>query len=282
MKLSLSVTFAAVGSVVTLSATRALAWGPVGHETVAHIAEDNLTPKATAAIAAILGRDTSLADVANYADQIRPMRPETAPWHFIDIPDRTSGLGETDEPTFCVSGNCVVDQIGFDVAGLQNASTAPDQRAQFLKFLVHFVGDVHQPLHCANDDDRGGNDKWVRYVKPGTHGKGRKFKLHAAWDGLLDFGTTTEDARELASQLEDKIGDDQMKEWSSGTPADWAWESFKIAHDTIYSEFSPSKTDAQGVPLPKDYYGTKMRGIVETQIEKAGIRLAMVLNDIFK
>jgi len=84
MKLGLSLTFAAVGSVVTLSATHALAWGPVGHQTVAYIAEDNLTPKASAAIAAILGRDTSLADVANYADQIRPMRPETAPWHFID------------------------------------------------------------------------------------------------------------------------------------------------------------------------------------------------------
>ena len=265
----------AVGSVTG----PARAWGPVGHETVAYIAEDNLTPAAREKVEAILGADVSLADVANWADQIKPNRPETAGWHFIDIKDRTPGT-ESDEPRYCTGNNCVVDQITLDLAALKNKSTSRTQELEALKFLVHFVGDLHQPLHCADDNDRGGNGKTVLFVKPGTHSKGTKLKLHAVWDHLIEV-KTAEDPQELASELEQHVSDAEKVLWVKGSRADWAWESFTIAHDTVYAEFSAGPTDPSGVPLPKDYYSGKMRKIVDLQLEKAGLRLAHILNDMF-
>jgi S1/P1 Nuclease len=283
MKLRVAAALAA--GAITL-APRAFAWGPVGHETVAYIAEDHLTPVAKQAVESLLGADLDLADVSNWADQVRlTSRPETAGWHFIDIPDRRGGVVESDEPNFCSQGshdNCVVNQIGLDEAQLANARATAVQKLEALKFLVHFVGDVHQPLHCADDSDRGGNEKVVRFVKPASRSTtGTKIKLHALWDRLIEI-QTKESARELASELEQSITDSELSSWQSGTPADWAWESFEIAHDAIYSEFSAGPTDSSGVALPRDYYSTKMRDIVNTQLERAGIRLAWVLNELFK
>jgi hypothetical protein len=288
-KTMISTRFAVAGALAACAVTlapRAFAWGPVGHETVAYIAEDHLTPVAKQGVEAILGSDLDLADVSNWADEVRiTSRPETAGWHFIDIPDRQQGVNESDEPSFCSQGsrdNCVVNQIGLDKAQLGHTGATAAQKLEALKFLVHFVGDVHQPLHCANDSDRGGNEKVVRFAKPGSHSTtGTKIKLHALWDRLLEI-QTKESARELASDLEQSITDSEVNSWQSGTPTDWAWESFEIAHDAIYSEFSAGATDSSGVALPRDYYSTKMRDIVNMQLEKAGIRLAWVLNELFK
>jgi hypothetical protein len=149
-----------------------------------------------------------------------------------------------------------------------------------LKFLVHFVGDVHQPLHCADDGDRGGNEKVVRFIAPGSRStRGRKIKLHALWDHLIEV-QPIEEPREFANALDRNITDVEKMAWSKGSAADWAWESYTIAHDVIYSQFPAGRTDAHGLPLPQDYYGPRMRGIAEAQLEKAGIRLAMILNHV--
>jgi hypothetical protein len=272
---------------VTGAGSRASAWGPVGHEAVAYIAEDRLTPAAKAKVDAILGPDLDLADVANWADQVRvTSRPETEGWHFIDIPDRQMGVLESDEPTFCAQDNCVVNQIALDLGQLRDEHASAAKKFEALKFLVHFVGDIHQPLHCADDSDRGGNEKIVRFAAPGTRSRnGTKIKLHALWDHLIEL-RTAEVSRDLATELEQAFDDSDVEAWQGGTPADWAWESFEIARGTIYSEFSAGPTDPSGVPVPADYTtpsgSPKMRGIVNTQIEKAGVRLAWVLNDLFK
>lgn len=260
----------------------ALAWGPVGHQVVAYIAEDNLTPVAKRRVAEILGPDLDLAHIANWADQVRATsRSETASWHFIDI-DVRAKLAKSDEARFCLNGNCVVARIDADIAVLKNRTANTGRKLEALKFLVHFVGDVHQPLHCANDGDHGGNDKVVRYVRPGSRrARGTKIKLHALWDHLIEL-KPIEDPRELASKLEQKITPERKAEWSKGVPADWAWESYAIAHEAIYWQFSEGATDSDGVPLPQSYYSTDMRDIVDIQLERAGIRLAHVLNDIFR
>ena len=257
------------------------AWGPVGHEVVAYIAEDNLSPSAKNKIGQILGPNTSLADVANWADEIRRSHSNTAPWHFIDIPDRQA-VTEVDESRFCPNGNCVVDQISAEIALLKSPSQNPKKKLEALKFLIHFMGDLHQPLHCADDGDRGGNEKEVRYRTPGSRSvKGRKVKLHALWDHLIEV-KTKEDPRELATKLEGQITSAEKKKWQTGATADWAWESYMIAKKDIYSEFSAGPTqDPDGIQLPKDYYSTKMRGIVDVQLEKGGVRLANVLEGIF-
>jgi hypothetical protein len=260
---------------VGLVSESAWAWGPVGHETIAHVAEDNLTTKARAEVAAILGPNSSLASVANWADQIRHRRPETAPWHFIDLEDRAP-ITENDEPAFCKNHDCVVDQIEIDIATLKSPASPRSRKLEALKFLVHLVGDLHQPLHCADDTDRGGNDKVVRFVTPGSRSnKGAKIKLHALWDHLIEV-KASEEPREFATALERAITGAKKAEWSKGTPADWAWESFRIARDSIYADLSPGP-DRRGNLLPANYYAAK-RAIVETQLEKGGIRLAELLN----
>ena len=256
------------------------AWGPVGHETVAYIAEDNLSPATKEKISHILGPNVGLADVANWADEIRRSHSNTAPWHFIDLEVRQK-LTEADEPRFCPQGNCVVGQIDKDIAVLKSL-TDQKKKLEALKFLIHFMGDIHQPLHCADDEDKGGNEKIVRYVKPGGRSrKGTKLKLHALWDHLIEV-RTKEDPRDLATILESRITPTEKKKWRSGTAADWAWESYSIAKSKIYSEFPDGPTSNRtGIPLPRDYYTNEMRHIAEEQLEKAGIRLAFVLENAF-
>ncbi len=268
-------------SLLMLSVSLCFSWGPVGHETVGYIAEDNLTSTAKLRIHKLLGSDSSLASLANWADQIRGSRPSTAHWHFIDIEDRQI-LRKKDESSFCIHGDCVVDQITKDIRTLKDSTVTDSIKVEALRYLVHFMGDIHQPLHCADDSDRGGNDKIVRFKPPAdSTTSGRKIKLHALWDDLIET-KATDDPRALATTLENSISDKQKMKWGSGSPADWAWESYLIAKADIYSKFSPGKTsDSNGVALSQDYYAPKMRNIVNSQLSKAGIRLAFVLDGIF-
>jgi hypothetical protein len=262
-----------------LSAVPAAAWGPVGHETVAYIAMDNLTPAAKEKISAILDQGNELANISNWADQIRDYRKDTAPWHFIDLPVRKD-LTVKDEEKYCPNENCVVDQLQIFEGFLGDESKPTSKRLEALKFVVHFMGDLHQPLHCADDGDRGGNDKMVRFKTPGRRGYWAKTKLHHLWDGLIEI-RTEEDPRELATELEKRITDQKRTSWLTGDEKDWAFESYTIAKTQIYPGMEPGPQDYTDNPLPSDYY-SKMRPIVDIQLEKAGIRLAYVLNEIFK
>ena len=142
------------------------------------------------------------------------------------------------------------------------------------------MGDLHQPLHCADDGDRGGNEKLVRFKAPGHAGHGAKIKLHALWDHLIE-SKTQEDPRELATELEGKITTGEKKAWVAGNEKNWGFESYMIAKTKIYKRMDPGPQDYSDNPLPSDYF-VKMRPIVDQQLEKAGIRLAFVLNEIFK
>ena len=265
---------------ISISNLSAWAWGPVGHEVVAYIAEDRIRPATRQRINAILAQDEDLASIANWADQVRATsRPETAPWHFIDMEVRENPT-ETDEPRFCTNQDCVVAQIELNIQVLQDSGQPRDKKVEALKFLVHFVGDVHQPLHCSDDNDRGGNEKLVHYKTPGTRSRtGTKIKLHALWDHLIEV-KTAEDSRDLATELGKEITAQDAQDWVKGEAKDWAFESFTIAQDAIYSEFDPGPTDPKGIQLPSDYYTGKMRTTVERQLEKAGVRLAHVLDSV--
>lgn len=272
-----------------LASPSALAWGPTGHRTVAYIAEDYLTPQAKAGIRQIFDREEDLADIATWPDDIRREQPKTAGWHYINI-EIGKDPKKQDEMSFCdPADNCVVSQIKDDVTTLESPTASDDQKLTALKFLVHFMGDIHQPLHCADDEDGGGNDKLVRYVKPGGRStRGTKMKLHAVWDHLIEV-KTEEDPRDLATTLESDITNDDITKWESGTPEDWAWESYKIADEKIYPDYnSPASKEApDGKFLSPAYYPSgknqvaKMRLIVNERLERAGIRLAWTLNQIF-
>jgi hypothetical protein len=251
--------------------TFAFAWGPKGHKAVAEISLSFLSDKARREVEALLGTDhQKYIDAAIFADQIRNGRPETAPWHFVDIP-RTSGVFTPSRD--CKNGDCIIPKITEFAQRAANKKINKASRVEALKFVIHFVGDIHQPLHCADDNDRGGNDVFVRIG-------GKTDKLHAWWDtGLVNpLGSTPSD---VAESVMSDISNDDVRNWSKGTPQDWAMESFKIAHDFIYEKSRGPNTKATPIILPPSYID-EATPMVSERLQRAGVRLAFILNRAFK
>lgn len=246
----------------------ALAWGRDGHRIIADIAEQFLDPQAVRQVRALLAVEnaTALADVASWADDIRRQRPETARWHFVDIPVHPAA-GEPsgyDPARDCPRGACVVAKIVEFERVLTDREAPERQRLEALKFVVHFVGDVHQPLHAADDNDRGGNDVRVTFL-------GRKTNLHAVWDtGIIETAARGDD-RGYALRLASGITAAERERWSQGTPAAWADEAHGVAVRSIYGTLPHA-----GV-LPPSYAADALP-LVDAQLERAGVRLAAVLN----
>src|SRR5882672_5025159 len=157
-----------------------LGWGGDGHQIVCLIAEARLAPAAKAAIHELLGDDVSISDaeVANWADQIRRERRSTAPWHYVNIPIAATTFDPNRDGK---NGNNVIAKIAEFERVLSDKNAAKADRAEALKFLVHFVGDLHQPLHCADrDGDKGGNARLVFFGD-----RQKAVNLHQVWDSLI-------------------------------------------------------------------------------------------------
>jgi S1/P1 Nuclease len=244
----------------------ALAWGPEGHALVARLAEAQLTAAAQARVAEILGPDTTLASISSWPDQVRRSRPETAPWHYIDVPiDRP----HVDMARDCPKGDCVIAKIEDFEKALADPATNPEQRREALMFIVHFVGDMHQPLHCSDNKDKGGNNVTTEFF-------GRPMNLHSVWDGGLLRRMGGED--KLFAEFSRDMTPRREKKWAKGTVQDWAEESHKAARKTVYGRLPPV---AAGAPEPiSDAYEHAADPLIRKQIEKAGIRLAHVLNTL--
>ena len=256
------------------------AWAAVGHQTVAYIAQDHLTSNTSQQVRAILGANGDLAAVAKWADDIKhTSRPATAPWHYIDLPVRTN-VTLTSIGQYCIT-NDLLDQVNLDMAALKAATASDTNRLETLKFLVHFAGDLSMPLHCSDDGDTGGNDKKVRFYGPsGLRPLGTKTDLHSLWDHLIEI-KTTEDPRQLATDLESHISQSQIADWCKGSPEDWAMESYGIAKQVIYTNFAAGATPTGTVVKLSRRYYSNVRPIVDVQLERAGIRLAHILNSIY-
>jgi hypothetical protein len=249
----------------------ARAWGQEGHRVVAEIAEQFLEPDTAKQVRELLAieNSTTLADVSSWADYIRLQRRETGSWHYVNIPihpgpNATAGY---DKERDCPQDNCIVAQILKFEAVLKDRGAPPVQRLEALKFLVHFIGDVHQPLHCSDNNDRGGNTLRYKY-------EGRLTNLHAIWDTNILLPAVRGDERAYALTLVRSIDQKSLPEMAKGTVVDWANESYAIAVDVIYKNL-PSEIGALS-----GSYGTKMLPIVDGQLKRAGVRLAMVLNGI--
>jgi hypothetical protein len=204
-----------------------------------------LTPATLKKVNEILGTDGDLAGIANWADQIRLHEPKTAHWHFVDIPIRQD-LTLKDVQKFCANDDCVINQIKISSAVLRNPTKTMTEKNRALKFLVHFVGDMHQPLHCADDDDRGGNDKLIRF-------QNEKMRLHALWDGLIEK-QVTEKATDLATQLSTGISGAKAKHWMTANESYWAFESYIIGKTAVYAGYSAGAQDLSDTNLGDDYF----------------------------
>ncbi|HYW45739.1 MAG TPA: S1/P1 nuclease [Bryobacteraceae bacterium] len=226
-----------------------------------------LTPAARARVEEILGPDRTMASVASWADEVRRSRPETAPWHFVDIPINQTHL---DMQRDCAKGDCIVGEIAVLRQKLQDPAIAPDQRREALMFLIHFIGDMHQPLHCSDDEDRGGNTVRVVFHDHQTN-------LHSVWDSGLLSRMPPEDR--LFEELS-KESARHAKKWSKGTVTNWAEQSHRSAVKTVYGLLPK---EPAGTPIPlTGQYETSADPLVKVQIEKAGARLAAVLNQTLR
>jgi nuclease S1 len=249
------------------------AWGVEGHRIIAAIAADELTPAAKSQIEQLLASGDArgaMMDASTWADEIRSQRPQTASWHFVDIPIGSAGY---DYVRDCIRQNCVVSQIDRVERALGDKRVLASGRAEALRFLIHFIGDVHQPLHAADNRDKGGNATRVIL-------DGRRTNLHAVWDVdvVRALGRSPE---EITAQLEREITSADMRTWQMGNGLDWALESFRIASREIYAKlFSPSGTEAPIILAPE--YPTAESALVRQQLEKAGVRLAWALNQAFE
>lgn len=241
----------------------ALAWGPEGHALVARIAEAQLTAGARARVAEILGPGSTMASVSSWPDQIRRSRPETGPWHFVDIPIDKPGL---DMARDCPNGNCVIAAIAAMRAKLRDPALAADQRREALMFVIHFIGDMHQPLHSSNNGDRGGNDLHIVFHdQPGN--------LHGLWDSGLLARMGKED--DLFARLS-AASARRRKKFAKGTVNDWAEQAHKLAQQMVYGKLPKAP---QGSPLVIGAdYERRADPLIELQLERAGARLAAVLN----
>ena len=271
-----------IGSVLLLLCVlsapgQARGWGVEGHETIATIAEKLLTPAARRKIAALLADDrdgTSLAAVSTWADRIRNSRPETAPWHYVDIPVAEGAATGYDARRDCPTDACVVAQISHHARIMADPVVLRALRAESLKFVVHLVGDIHQPLHCGENDDHGGNK--IRVVF-----NGKKTNLHWVWDtGLVE--ALDDHRRPLAVVLLKQIGPAERLLWSQIDPIAWANESWAISKTFVY----PSVGDVRGgttapIVLPATYDDVAAPGVA-VQLAKAGVRLAAILNAAFR
>ena len=220
-----------------LGPSTAWAWGREGHRIVALIAAHRLTPVARGQVADLLGPDVprAMETASTWADEIRNERPETERWHFVDI--EISGPGY-DAARDCPRGDCVVAQILKDERRVADTRLATPARAEALRFLIHFVGDMHQPLHCADHRDRGGNS--VRVILGGE-----ETNLHTVWDTAIVAGLG-DDPASVAAGLDARITPREADAWSRGGAADWANESFTIAKRDIYGPLRGADRQGRG------------------------------------
>ncbi len=255
------------------SISDARAWGQEGHRVVAEIAEQYLKPDTAKQVRELLALEnvTTLADVSMWADYIRPQRRETGPWHYVNIPihPQLNATTAYDKERDCARDDCIVAQILKFEAVLSDKTAPPFQRLEALKFLVHFIGDIHQPLHCSDNYDRGGTERRYEY-------NGNLTNLHAVWDTGILGPAVRGDERGYALKLIKSIDQEDLAKWQEGSVIDWVNESYRLAVNVIYKNL-PSET----IPLPESY-GMEMLPVVDGQLERAGVRLATVLNAILE
>lgn len=239
-----------------------MAWGPKGHIVVGEIAQMNLLPEVEEKIRKNFNIK-NLARVANWADEVKTKRGQKS-WHYTNIASKSSVYKPERD---CPDGHCVTEKILFFANVLNNPGSVLS-RKEALKYLVHFVGDVHQPLHLGNKEDRGGNNIAVRYHNEETN-------LHALWDGDLVLGEN-KNLLKYARSLNGNVCPPDHSPWTPASIKIWAEESRKLAQVKAYT-IRASKTRE----LPQRYL-TIARTTMERQLCLAGVRLASLLNTVLK
>jgi nuclease S1 len=252
----------------------ALAWGDTGHKTVCEIAFRLAAADTRAAIRKLVRSDTEFDTFSEACTG--PDHPHTrASEHFINLPRDATGVAADDS---CPQADkCLLTAIMNDTKVLAAKTSRPQDRLAALKFLGHWLGDIHQPLHVSFEDDRGGNEILVSGECSG--------KLHSTWDTCLVEKAIGTDVAAAATELIDAITPAMTAKWTaSDHPKDWANESFAIAEAarTEYCTRHGASCDAGSGQVTIDTaYLTTNEPLVKEQIQKAGVRLSRLLDTVF-
>jgi len=311
--------FAFTQVLLFVCAVPAYPWGCEGHRTIAMIALQQLSPHARTMSARLLQNEPSdatlhgfcgpsglvpFAQMSTWADDIREKRKETAPWHFADIP-----LGASRDHMFdaCPAATgCVTSAIRSQLDVLRSASASDAQKTEALMFVIHLVGDLHQPLHAADNNDHGGNCVPVTFFdeKPQETGSNENFRpnLHGVWDtGLVERIAKKREPSDFAAALSLEFGA-EIDSWKK-QPINidgWTWESHELAVEAVYGDLpkaipverpQPVGTCADDSHVAErnnqlhekidDRYLHEVSPVIRRQLARAGTRLAMVLNEIW-
>jgi S1/P1 Nuclease len=308
-------------ALLTLTAPSADAWGCRGHQTVALISEKHLTSDAKQMIQKLLGENSIdlklkrwcgnattdlLVDASTWPDDVRNER-KNGPWHYIDIP-RGKPNGRLDG--YCGPDGCVTRAIEEQRAILKDKSADPLKRAEAIRYLIHFVGDLHQPLHAITNADNGGNCVAVKYFRHeplpnALHPEREDYSpnLHQIWDTeIVERDMEISSPLRYADELEEKFRAESAAWEAAGIHVDrWAWESHERAETAVYDAFpeqigiEPSmklKSCADDNHIGKrmfdkhlavgETYQSNAAKAAETALAEAGVRLAMILNEAAK
>lgn len=295
-------------------------WGCAGHQIIALIAESQLNTHARAMVKQILAASPISPDLRRYCDSIgldafvdsstwaddeRSVRPETGGWHFIDIP---RGAAKGNMAQYCPQpSGCVTNAISRELAMLRDPKASAEAKADALRYVIHFVGDLHQPLHTTTNDDRGGNCVPVAFFdhapeETNVAREDYRPNLHGVWDtSIIERWANGRDAQQLASELESQF-QAQIPVWKS-QPVDidtWVWESHEVAEHVVYGDLPTPVAIEKPQPvntctdddhiaarmlklheqIGKEYEGAA-ESTVQEQLAKAGARLAAVLNSVW-
>jgi len=308
-------------ALLTSSAPPAQAWGCKGHQTVAWIAEKHLTAEARQLVEKLLGENSIdpqlkrwcgnattdlLVDASTWPDDVRNER-KNGPWHYIDIP---RGKHKGDLDGYCGPEGCVTSVIEQQRAILKDKSADPVKRAEAIRYLVHFVGDMHQPLHAITNADNGGNCVPVKYFRHQPllnalrpEREDYSPNLHQIWDTeMVERDMEISSPLRYADELDEKFHAQSAAWEAAGIHVDnWAWESHERAETAVYDAL-PEKIAIEPVIKLKscaennhmgermlakhlavgEVYQTSAAQAAETSLAEAGVRLAMILNEAAK
>lgn len=245
------------------AASPAFSWQDKGHRVVALIAEADLAAAARKGIQDILPAGTTLADAAVWPDRDGRSLSDLDPLHYVSIAENAGGYEQARD---CPKRDCVVEALKWFLSSLGDKNAPTIIRRMALRYVAHLVGDLHQPLHTGRAKDRGGTEIKVSY-------RGLTTNLHYFWDIDLvemELGSATQ----LAERLRAAVTKEDRDRWQSGGPVSWTDESLILVRTRAYALGQSAELSEQ--------YVESARSVVRTRLAQAGIRLAWLLNSVFR
>jgi hypothetical protein len=257
---------------VTMLPTPALGWGRLGHRLIGHVAADRLSPSARLAVTSILEPGESLADASTWADEHKRSIAGSGAWHYVDIP-----LDHPEyDPRFAgedPSMGAIVPRLKYFSSVLEDATIPLEDRRVALRFVIHLMGDLHQPLHVGDNHDRGGNQTQVRLYNRGTN-------MHKLWDFNMIELVSDSEPEWLQILGPRRMTEAQAQTWAlRGSIEDWATESL-VAARAAYQDPETGERIGPGQWLGDAYIEANLP-VVRDRLYLSGVRLAGTLNRIF-